>query len=82
MVWMPKKIWNGETAFIIGGGPSLSSFDWNLLKGKHTIGCNDAYLLGKERCEVMLFSDVKWGIAHEKRLSQYKGIISSRSASY
>lgn len=35
--------WAGHPCFIIGGGPSLSNFNWNLLKGKLTIGINRVY---------------------------------------
>ena len=35
-----KPIWKGETVFIVGGGPSLSKFDFNLLKRKNVITIN------------------------------------------
>jgi len=35
--------WAGHPCFIVGGGPSLSNFNWNLLKGKLTIGINRVY---------------------------------------
>jgi len=35
--------WKGQPCFIIGGGPSLSNFDWSLLEGKLTIGINRVY---------------------------------------
>ena len=37
-----KPIWKGETVFIIGGGPSLSKFDFNRLKDKNTLAINKA----------------------------------------
>ena len=37
-----KPIWKGETVFIIGGGPSLSKFDFNVLKNKNTLAINKA----------------------------------------
>lgn len=30
----------GKPVIVVGGGPSLRGFDWNRLKGLHTIGCN------------------------------------------
>jgi len=35
-----KPIWKGETVFIVGGGPSLSKFNFNLLKGRNIIAIN------------------------------------------
>lgn len=35
--------WKGKPCFIIGGGPSLTDFNWDLLKGKLTIGINRVY---------------------------------------
>lgn len=40
---LPDKSWEGKSCFIIGGGPSLSGFDWTKLKGKRTIGVNRAF---------------------------------------
>ena len=37
-----KPIWKGETVFIIGGGPSLYKFDFNLLRNKNTLAINKA----------------------------------------
>lgn len=36
------RIWAGRRCFIIGGGPSLKDFNWNLLKGELSIGINKA----------------------------------------
>ena len=35
--------WTGHPCFIIGGGPSLKGFDFNLLEGRKTIGINRAF---------------------------------------
>lgn len=35
--------WSGFSCYIIGGGPSLSGFDFNRLKGKITIGINRSF---------------------------------------
>lgn len=40
---LPDGSWKGKPCFIVGGGPSLRNFDWDLLKGKRTIGVNRAY---------------------------------------
>lgn len=43
--------------FVIGGGPSLRSFNFSRLAGKQTIGCNQAFLLGVHTCRVCVFGD-------------------------
>lgn len=37
-------LWQGETAYLIGGGPSLQGFDLNRLRGQVTVAVNDAAL--------------------------------------
>lgn len=37
------KLWPDGVVYIVGGGPSLKEFNWNNLKGKHTIAINKAY---------------------------------------
>ena len=59
--WIPEPIWEGEEVFIIGGGDSLRhGFDWNLLIPEHTIGCNNAFRLGPEICDICMFADRKF----------------------
>lgn len=58
--WVPNQEWKDEDVYIIGGGVSLESFDWELIKGKRTIGCNSAYILGHEICNILVFGDVLW----------------------
>jgi len=58
--WNPEPIWQGQDAFIIGGGPSLRNFDWELLRDENTIGCNNAFRLGPEICKVCVFVDRKF----------------------
>jgi len=58
--WAPEREWEGQDAFLIGGGPSLKGFDFTQLQGLHTIGCNDAIHLGPEIVEVLLFGDRMW----------------------
>ena len=36
-------LYKGEIIYIIGGGPSLKDFNWDLLKGKRVIAINKAY---------------------------------------
>ena len=57
--WHAPRMWEGEDVFIIGGGPSLVDFDWEPLKNKHLIGCNDAYQLG-DWVDVCYWGDYGW----------------------
>jgi hypothetical protein len=56
----PKPMWEGEEVFIIGGGTSLRGFDWTLLHKEKAIGCNNAFRLGPEVCDVCLFVDKRF----------------------
>ena len=58
--WKPEPIWKGEEAFVIGGGTSLRGFDWSSLKDENTIGCNNAFRLGPDICDVCVFVDRKF----------------------
>lgn len=39
-----QPIWKGETVFVIGGGPSLSNFNWESLRNRKVIAVNKAFL--------------------------------------
>lgn len=65
----------GEDVYIIGGGPSLSNFDWKELEDKNTIGCNSAFRLGSRICNICFFSDYLWFESYYKELSEYKGLV-------
>jgi len=65
--WPPKGLWNGKDVYVIGGGPSLKDFPLSFLKSVKTIGCNDAYLLGEEVVDVLVFGDKKWWAHHNEK---------------
>jgi len=67
MQWKPQQWYAGQDVYIIGGGPSLKTFDWQRLYNKITIGCNDAYRLGPSVCNICVFADAKW---HDKNGSE------------
>lgn len=71
MPMLPKPSWKGCDVFVIGGGPSLSDFDWELLRDKRTIGCNDAFMFGPQICKVCIFSDREWWRQYEQDLVRY-----------
>lgn len=55
--WTIPEIWSGGEAFVMGGGPSLRGFDWARLRGRHVVGCNDAYEHG-DVVDVVAFGDM------------------------
>lgn len=59
-MWTPPNEWEGQAAYLIGGGSSLKDFDFSVLKGRNTIGCNDAFRLGPEIVKYNLFGDTTW----------------------
>lgn len=70
-IWAPESKWDGLDVFVVGGGVSLESFDWELLKDEWTIGCNDTYLQGKDIIKLCIFGDYKWFQVHQKELALY-----------
>lgn len=40
---LPSGAWKDKTCFLIGGGPSLKNFDFNLIKNELTIGVNKSF---------------------------------------
>lgn len=67
-------MWDGETVFIIGGGPSLKGADLSPLRGRRVIGVNDAYQLG-DWVEVCYFGDRDWYQHHAGPLSFFNGMV-------
>lgn len=37
--------WTGRTVYVVGGGPSLSGFDFSTIRGYPSVGANDAGML-------------------------------------
>lgn len=62
--WTATPEWYGETAYILGCGPSLNIDDVSLLQGRRVIAINDAYRLAPW-AEVLYFCDQKWWDEHK-----------------
>jgi len=56
-----KGMWAGHRCFIVGGGKSLSDFDWSRLDGELVIGINRAFEKGDWAVNVSMDADL---IAH------------------
>jgi len=75
-----KKIWNGDTVYIVGGGPSLKNFNWNQLKGKHTIAINKAFQV-MPWSEVVYWTDARFYRWNKPAIDSLKGIkVTCRNA--
>ncbi len=60
---MPDMAWRGERCFIVGGGPSLIGFDWDLLKGAGRI------IAVNRAIEVVPWADIMFSM--DSRLYQW-----------
>jgi hypothetical protein len=62
--WTVPREWPGETAFLLGGGPSLRGFDAEVLRGRgRVIAINNSFLLAPW-ADVLYYADRSWWRAH------------------
>lgn len=73
--WIPDREWDGQDACIVGGGASLASFNFDALRGRNSIGCNDAFRLGHDFIKICLFGDASWYEPNKWELEKFKGRI-------
>lgn len=57
--WRIPPLWRDEPCFILGGGPSLRSFNVALLRGYNVITINESFRLA-EWAEYLYFCDAAW----------------------
>ena len=72
--WIPTEEWKDQDVFIIGGGPSLTNFQWSLLLKEYTIGCNSAFIHGPDVCNICIFGDPIWFLSFSSELEDYTKI--------
>jgi hypothetical protein len=68
-----EPIWSGETVYIIGGGPSLIGFNWNILAGKKTIAINKA-VLTYPTADVLYWTDSRVYGWYKKEIDSFRGL--------
>lgn len=75
MNWnVPAEAWAGETAFILGGGPSLRGFNVERIRGRgRVIGVNEAGLTLAPWCDVLFWADKRWLGWNHDRLHLHTG---------
>lgn len=71
-MWKVPPIWAGETAVIIGGGPSVTREQVESAKRFKTIGTNMAFVMDPT-CDFLCWGDSYWYIENWRGLSQHKG---------
>ena len=74
-LWTPTREWEGQDAYLIGGGPSLTGFDFSRLAGSNVIGCNDAFHLGAEIVTFCIFGDPSWWQKVKWELEKFEGRV-------
>lgn len=81
--WSPEEVWKGEPCYIIGGGPSLTDFDWERLRNKNVLGCNVAFYMGVDLVPYTIFGDTKFLKQHRVGLERYAkegGVVITNSS--
>lgn len=73
--WIPQPVWQHQDACIIGGGSSLRNFNFDQIKGRNVIGCNDAYRLGASIVTICLFSDSSFFHRSKWDLEKFEGLV-------
>ncbi len=58
-MWSVPREWSNETAFLIGGGPSLLGFDFEALAGRKCIAINNSWEKIPE-ADILYFCDKAW----------------------
>jgi hypothetical protein len=73
VVWSVPRAWEGEAAFVLGGGDSLRGFDAGRLKGHgRVIAVNDAFRIAPW-ADVLYFGDRKWFDWNRGSLGMFRG---------
>lgn len=61
-----------KQCFIIGGGPSLKNFNWDLLDDKFTIAINNSYQV-LPNANIIYFTDEPWWKEHKNGILKHSG---------
>lgn len=72
--WSVPREWLGETAFLVGGGPSVLDVDLDLLSGRRVIAINSSYTR-VPLADYLAFGDLRWWREHRLPLCDFKGRV-------
>jgi hypothetical protein len=68
-------MWQGETIFLVGGGPSVAGQNIKLLRGRKVIAVNSSFVIVPS-ADVLFFGDGRWwNLNREVVLRDFKGEI-------
>lgn len=82
MRWVVPKDWQGETVFIIGGGPSVADVDLSRLRGHHVVVINNSYVTYPD-ADCLVFTDLRWWTLHRLNVQKtFKGEIITLSPAH
>jgi len=70
-------MWQGQTAYILGGGSSFDPAQAEKLRGKNVIGCNEAFQLGADVVPWCHFLDLAWWMEHKAAAKDYTGTFTT-----
>lgn len=68
-----EKLWQNETVYIVGGGPSLKNFDWSQLNGKKVIAINRAFQVLPD-ADVLYWTDSRFWKWYKEDIKRFKGL--------
>lgn len=72
--WSVPREWQGETAFLVGGGPSVLELDLELLRGRRVIAINSSYA-SVPFADFLAFGDLRWWQEHRLPLGHFQGRV-------
>lgn len=78
--WEIRPEWPRATVFIVGGGPSLSGADLDILKGQKVIAINTSFQK-VPFADFMIFSDFQWWDYYRDKIDSFTGRIVCASRS-
>lgn len=74
--WQVPREWDGQSVFVIAGGPSVTQEQVDKLQGRRVI----AIKLSVEKApfaDVLFFADPKWFVDHKPVVKGFKGIVAT-----
>lgn len=77
-MWTPEPLFDGETVFLLAGGPSLIGFDVERLRGRRVVAINSSAALCPW-ADVLYFQDHSWFLAHRREVEAWAGICVTAS---
>lgn len=66
-----SRDWEGQDVIVVGGGSSLTNFDFTTLIGRNVIGVNEAFRLGVSTVPRLIFGDIEWWNRNKWALEDY-----------